>query len=185
MRPEWGRQESIQKFDGEVVLPHINTSVQKSEIRNTRGCIQKFPDWVNNEIITINTCWEATQRVMAAKLTRLTHKIAIQLHLVAESCTICSSRSRSPVRKLLDTPSYYWDSLTFWMSVFVWPLPGDAHSYVSIFSKIPKSKLHKWIILPVILYGGDIRSLILGTEQKLKVSENKMHGKRFGFNKDE
>jgi len=28
---------------------------------------------------------------MAAKLSRLTHKIAIQLHLVAESCTICSS----------------------------------------------------------------------------------------------
>jgi hypothetical protein len=42
---------------------------------------------------------------MAAKLTRLTHKIAIQLHLVAESWTICSSRSRQPVRKLLDTPS--------------------------------------------------------------------------------
>jgi hypothetical protein len=30
---------------------------------------------------------------MAAKLTRLTHKIAIQLHLMADSCTICSSRS--------------------------------------------------------------------------------------------
>jgi len=45
---------------------------------------------------------------MAAKLTRLTHKIAIiQLHLVAESCTICSSRSRHSVRKLLDTRSYY------------------------------------------------------------------------------
>jgi hypothetical protein len=43
---------------------------------------------------------------MAAKLTRLTHKIAIQLHLVAESCTICSSRSRRPVRKLLDTSSH-------------------------------------------------------------------------------
>jgi len=41
---------------------------------------------------------------MAAELTRLTHKIAIQLHLVAASCTICSSRSRRPVRKLLDTP---------------------------------------------------------------------------------
>jgi len=27
---------------------------------------------------------------MAAKLTRLTHKIAIQLHLMAESCTACS-----------------------------------------------------------------------------------------------
>jgi hypothetical protein len=43
---------------------------------------------------------------MAAKLTILAHKIAIQLHLVAESCTICSSRSRQPVRKLLDTLSY-------------------------------------------------------------------------------
>jgi hypothetical protein len=42
-------------------------------------------------LTTINTGWEATQRVMAAKLTRLTHKIAIQLHLVTESCTICSS----------------------------------------------------------------------------------------------
>jgi hypothetical protein len=51
-----------------------------------RGCIQKFPDWVDNEITIINTR-EATQRVMAAKLTRLTHKIAIQLYLVAESCT--------------------------------------------------------------------------------------------------
>jgi len=35
---------------------------------------------------------------MAAKLTRLNHKIATQLHLVAETCTICSSRSRRPVR---------------------------------------------------------------------------------------
>jgi hypothetical protein len=46
------------------------------------------------------------QSVMAARLTRLTHKIAIQLRLVAESCSICSSRSRRPVRKLLDAPSY-------------------------------------------------------------------------------
>jgi len=36
---------------------------------------------------------------MATKLTSLTHKITIQLHLVAESCTFFSSRSR------LDTPS--------------------------------------------------------------------------------
>jgi hypothetical protein len=48
---------------------------------------------------------EATQRVMAAKLTRLTHKIAIQLHLVAESCTICSSHSWQPFQKFLDTTS--------------------------------------------------------------------------------
>jgi hypothetical protein len=43
----------------------------------------------------INTRWEAKQRVMSAKLTRLTHKIAIQLHVVAESCTICSSRPQA------------------------------------------------------------------------------------------
>jgi hypothetical protein len=48
---------------------------------------------------TINTRREATQRIMAAKLTRLTHKIAIQLLLVAESCTIYSYRSRRPVRE--------------------------------------------------------------------------------------
>jgi hypothetical protein len=51
---------------------------------------------------------EETQRVMVAKRTILTHKITIQLHLVAESCIICSSRSRWSVRKLLDTPSYVW-----------------------------------------------------------------------------
>jgi hypothetical protein len=43
---------------------------------------------------------------MAATLTRLTHKIAMQLHLKAESRIICSSRSRRPVRELLDAPSY-------------------------------------------------------------------------------
>jgi hypothetical protein len=43
---------------------------------------------------------------MAAKHTRLTHQIAIQLHLVAESYTVCSSCSRRPVRKLLVTPSF-------------------------------------------------------------------------------
>jgi hypothetical protein len=52
------------------------------------------------------THWEATQRVMVAKLSRLTHKIAVQLHLVADSCTICSSCSRQPVQELLDIPSY-------------------------------------------------------------------------------
>jgi len=36
--------------------------------------------------------------VMAEKLTRLTHKKATQLHLVAEGSTICSFRSRRPVR---------------------------------------------------------------------------------------
>jgi hypothetical protein len=62
----------------------------------------------HNEIYAYSNkrCWDATQRVMAAKLTRLNHKIAIQLQLVAECCTICSSRSRLTVRALLDTPSH-------------------------------------------------------------------------------
>jgi len=55
---------------------------------------------------------------MVTKLTRLTHKIAIQLHLVAESCAICSSCSRRSVQKLLDTPScvpsvYVCSSMSF------------------------------------------------------------------------
>jgi hypothetical protein len=85
--------------------------------------IEKFPDLVYNEIMTtINTRWEAIQRAMAAKLTRLTHKIARQLHLVAGSCTICSSRSRRPVRKLLDTPSYSsTHSLTSALDGSEWP----------------------------------------------------------------
>jgi len=39
---------------------------------------------------------------MAAKLTRLTHKMEIQLNLVTESSTIFSSSFRQAVRKLLD-----------------------------------------------------------------------------------
>jgi len=72
------------------------------------GCIQKFADWVitKYKLTTISTRWEVTQRVMATEVTTLTHKIAIQLHLVAKNCTTCSSRSSRPVRKLLDTPSY-------------------------------------------------------------------------------
>jgi len=57
---------------------------------------------------------------MVAKLTRLTQKIATQLHTVAESCTICSSRSRRPVRKLLDIPSF---------SGFVTSLNGSTYFF--------------------------------------------------------
>jgi hypothetical protein len=41
---------------------------------------------------------------MEAKLTRMSHKIEIELHLVAES--FGSFRPRRPVLKLLDTSSY-------------------------------------------------------------------------------
>jgi hypothetical protein len=72
-----------------------------------RGCDQKFPVWVDNEIYAYNNKHSLRSNTKDyAKLTRLTHKIAIQLHLVAQSCTIYSSRSRRPVQKLLDIPSY-------------------------------------------------------------------------------
>jgi hypothetical protein len=74
--------------------------------RMYEGISKSLQTWVDNEITIMNTHWEATQMVTATKLTRLTHKIAIQLPLVAESCTICSSRLRWQVRKLLDIPSY-------------------------------------------------------------------------------
>jgi hypothetical protein len=84
--------------------------MKRVQLIDVRGCIQKFPVWVimKYTLTTINTRWEATQRVMVAKLPRLTHTIAIQLHLMAESSTICSSRSRRPVQNLLGTPSHYW-----------------------------------------------------------------------------
>jgi hypothetical protein len=56
---------------------------------------------------------------MAAKLTRLTHIIEIQLQLVAESCTICSSHSRRPVRKLLDITSRARARVCIYKRVFV------------------------------------------------------------------
>jgi hypothetical protein len=97
-------------MQGKITSDSYPVYLQWDQLSNNKsvwGCIQKFPDWIDNEIYAYkNTRWEATQRVMAAKLTRLTHKIAIQLHLVAESCTTCSFRARRPVRKLLDTPSY-------------------------------------------------------------------------------
>jgi len=56
---------------------------------------------------------------MAAKFTRLTHKIATQPNLVADSFTICISCSRRSVRKLLDTPSVYSIWSTLFHSLFV------------------------------------------------------------------
>jgi len=40
------------------------------------------------------------------KLTRLIHKTAIQLHVVAESCTICSGQSGYFWITLVQSPSY-------------------------------------------------------------------------------
>jgi hypothetical protein len=97
---QWSVCRSVSRYIGQ----------HKRRVRSNESVSRSF----RTESITkctltaINTRWEATQKVMAAKLTRLTHKIAVQLYLMAESCSICCSRSRRPVRKLLDTPSYIY-----------------------------------------------------------------------------
>jgi hypothetical protein len=65
---------------------------------------------------------------MATKLTGLTHKIAIQLHLVSDSCTIRSSFSRCPVRKLLDTPSWYLKVFHGRFMMYVFQVIVRSHS---------------------------------------------------------
>jgi hypothetical protein len=78
-----------------------------TKLRHLRGYIQKFMDWVDNEIYAYLRYYSLRSNTKGYG--GKTNKIAIQLHLVAESCTICSSRARRPVRKLLDTPSYlHW-----------------------------------------------------------------------------
>jgi hypothetical protein len=76
--------------------------------KNLRSSIQKFPDWADNKIYAYNNKHSVRSNIKGydGKPTILTHKIAKELHLVAESYDICSFRSRRPVRKLLDTPSY-------------------------------------------------------------------------------
>jgi hypothetical protein len=74
----------------------------------------------HNEIYAYNNKYslKSNTKVTVAKLTRLTHKIAIKLHLMAESYSICSSRSGRPVRKLLDTHSYS-QSLTAKFKIYI------------------------------------------------------------------
>jgi hypothetical protein len=89
----------------------------------------------------INTRWKATQSVMAAKQTRLTHKIAIQLQLLAESSTICSSCSKRPFRKLLDTPSYSFLSFTCnneFSALTDWPLLKENSTVYVQLSQLSK-----------------------------------------------
>jgi hypothetical protein len=102
-------------------------------MENIRGCIQKLPDWVDNEVYAYNnnTRWEATQRIMAAELTRLTHKIAIQLHLVAKSCTI---HSRRPVRKIWIHPRSTESEITLLVFLQILTAPKKFSNKVYICS---------------------------------------------------
>jgi hypothetical protein len=87
---------------------------------------------------------------MATKLTRMTHKLATQLQLLAENWTIRSSRSRRPVRKLMDTPSYLYrhfsQLMTVWkvnmscLSIMAWRRIGRTDVKLHIFSILQRNE---------------------------------------------
>jgi hypothetical protein len=58
------------------------------------------------------------------------------------------------------------------------------HLYSSLLSKNLKTKIYRTIILPVVLYGCDIWSLILREEHRLWVSENRVLRRIFGPKRD-
>jgi hypothetical protein len=136
----WGIQSRMQMSEN---LLNFLSLIDDNRIIIVRGCIQKFPDWVDKYTLAkINTRWEAIRSVMAAKLTRLTHKIAIELHVVAESCTICSSRSRRSIRKLLDTPSYmqqiFLEKLLIAQLFKIFPAFYEMSRYFTVLTKPPR-----------------------------------------------
>ena len=55
----------------------------------------------------------------------------------------------------------------------------------SLLSKNLKIKIYRTIILPVVLYGCETWSLILGEERRLRVFENIVAGRIFGPERDE
>jgi hypothetical protein len=54
-----------------------------------------------------------------------------------------------------------------------------------LLSKNTKIRIYKTIILPVVLYGCEIWSLILSPKHKLKIFENRVLGRIFGPKRDE
>jgi choline-glycine betaine transporter len=108
---------------------------------------------------------------MVAKLTRLTHNIAIQLQLVAESCTICSSRSRRSVRKLLDTLSYMVCVLCSVLSL--WALRAMTYSGV-LCNTVPVQRTRtadRFIHTSRFNVGAVLISLRVCEERKYQVSD--------------
>jgi len=66
---------------------------------------------------------------MAAKLTRLTHKIAIQLHLVTESCTICSLAPGGQSAKFWTHPRTLYHVEWPYLLITDFKLTGNSSSF--------------------------------------------------------
>jgi hypothetical protein len=100
------QRQAFCQFSSYSTELHVTLSERHMSSPHTRE-YPKVSGLSRNEINNKKHSRSST-KIMTAKLSRLTHKVAIQLHLAAESCTICSFRSRRPVPKLLDTPSYLY-----------------------------------------------------------------------------
>jgi len=86
---------------------------------------------------------------MVAKLTRLTHKVAMQLHLVVESCSICSSHSRQSVWKLMGTPSYKAPHYVAFSTLMLLP-PSQVHIF-SLDTLYGTNICRKFVVLVLLL----------------------------------
>jgi hypothetical protein len=99
-----------------ATLEHYQITQKRSVSRcKIRVCIQKFPDWVDNEINNNKHSLRSNTKGYGAKLARLTYKTATQLYLGAESCTIYSSRSSS------QSGNFWIQSPTGWTTGFRFP----------------------------------------------------------------
>jgi len=108
-------------FTNNVILPSSagQTPICGINVTYNTRAYPKVSGLSRNEIYAYdNKHSKINTKVTAAKLSRLSHKIAMQLHLLAESGTICSFRSRRPVRKLVVTSSYTGWNLVVWQWFF-------------------------------------------------------------------
>jgi hypothetical protein len=83
-------------------LSSIHNDLKKWKLQ-IRGYIRQFPDWVDNEINNNKHSLRSNTKGYGGKIH---YSDSQNSDTTTESCTTCSSRSRGPVRKLLDTPSY-------------------------------------------------------------------------------
>jgi hypothetical protein len=124
-----------------VSVPKHKTSNFWGLVLHVRGFIQKFPDRVDNEINNNNKHSQRSNTKGYGDKTHYTDsQNTIQLHLAAESCTICSSCSRRPVRKLLDIHTF----IPSYASVLL-ELGEDMVQLYLCFTKCRVMKTYGWL----------------------------------------
>jgi hypothetical protein len=98
---------------------------------------------------------------------------------VAESCTICSSCSRRPVRKLLDTPLYF-QRIAFWRKrnsdKFFWLLsPQNIRGGYIIFTLAPLIQFHDCLRVQVINASALFSAIDLTDQNDIRFTVTRCH----------